>query len=271
MLSYKKLTEYAKGVSNKYIQVNNCGCNYNLCKMEIRRKKGRLDYQLIYVKSGELIVHDGSGDRILHNGAIYLFRPNIPQNYSIYDTPTTFYWIHFTGNNAEEMLTFFKESSYDIGDFPLFERYCNSAYLDFKLGKECSELLYEGELIVIFAKLKEKIIGNKIQLENMQKIRPAIEAMNTSLPKRLSNEELSALCDMNKYYFIKIFKKLVGLSPQQYYISLIIEKSKYLLENTRYNINEISRICGIDDSLYFSRLFKKHTGLSPTNYRKIYL
>lgn len=268
---YRMTTENSDGVSDKYICLNNCGYNDGLCEMEVRRESGRLDYQLIYVKGGELIFHEESGDRILRGGNVYFYRPGVPQNYSIYGTPTTFFWIHFTGKEAEEMLSFFTEKSYDIGTFPEFERYCRSSYLDFRLAKKYNELLYEGELIILFARLAEKISGDEKQLTDLTKIRPALEAMNASLTEHLSNEELSALCDMNKYYFIKLFKSATGLSPQQYYISLVIDKSKYLLENTRYNISEISRLCGIEDSLYFSRLFKKHTGLSPVNYRKRYL
>ena len=69
-------------------------------------------------------------------------------------------------------------------------------------------------------------------------------------------------------YFIKLFKKSLGISPQEYYAKIIIDKSTYLLINTDYSISEIATLCGIEDALYFSRMFKKHTGISPRAYRK---
>ena len=46
--------------------------------------------------------------------------------------------------------------------------------------------------------------------------------------------------------------------------------AKNLLENTSFNISEISRAIGYENPLYFSRIFKKQSGLSPSEYRKKY-
>ncbi|MBE6740510.1 MAG: helix-turn-helix transcriptional regulator, partial [Ruminococcaceae bacterium] len=75
------------------------------------------------------------------------------------------------------------------------------------------------------------------------------------------------LCGLSKDYFLKLFKNSMGITPQQYYIALAVDKGRYLLTNTSYSISEISLLCGIEDSFYFSRIFKKHTGLSPRDYR----
>ena len=85
---------------------------------------------------------------------------------------------------------------------------------------------------------------------------------------RRSNEELAKLCGISKFYFMKLFKKTLGVSPQEYYAELIIDKSSNLLIDTDYSISEISKLCGIEDALYFSRMFKKHMGISPLAYRK---
>ena len=265
---YRTKAATTEAASDKYIQLNNCGANYSLCNMDIVRKCGRVDYQLIYVKSGELTVHQDGKDLILGAGSVYLYRPSVPQLYGIYGTPTTFFWIHFTGSEAEQMLSFFKDEHYNVGHFSEMERYCSQEYDEYITVEEYRDMLREGELIAIFARLAAKISGDERQSAERSLILPALKAIGAAPDERLSNEELSRLCNLNKYYFIKIFKRSTGYTPQQYYVSLIIDKSKYLLENTSYNINEISCLCGIEDSLYFSRLFKKHTGVSPTNYRK---
>lgn len=54
----------------------------------------------------------------------------------------------------------------------------------------------------------------------------------------------------------------------QYILSKRIYNAEILLQNPRYNIAEISRIIGYDNSLYFSRIFKKAKGMSPSEYRK---
>ena len=83
-----------------------------------------------------------------------------------------------------------------------------------------------------------------------------------------STVKTAELCGISEFYFIKLFKKSLGISPQEYYAKIIIDKSTYLLINTDYSISEIATLCGIEDALYFSRMFKKHTGISPRAYRK---
>ena len=82
------------------------------------RKNGRLDYQIIYI-------HRGSGHFYLNNewitlsaGNIVLYRPGIPQYYSYYaKEKPEIYWIHFTGNECENIL-----KQYDIKNCYIGER-----------------------------------------------------------------------------------------------------------------------------------------------------
>ena len=73
---------------------------------------------------------------------------------------------------------------------------------------------------------------------------------------------------MTANWFIQNFRKITKLTPMQYIVSLRITSAKNLIDNTDYNITQISETVGYDNSMYFSRIFKKHTGMSPTEYRK---
>ena len=71
------------------------------------RPEGRGDYQLYFVASGRAHFFFDGVERILHKGDMVLFRPHEPQIYEIYtsDSPET-YWVHFTGDEVEEMLNY---------------------------------------------------------------------------------------------------------------------------------------------------------------------
>lgn len=56
--------------------------------------------------------------------------------------------------------------------------------------------------------------------------------------------------------------------PAQYILSLRISNAQSLLENTSYNVTEISNIVGYENPLYFSRVFKKQCGMSPSEFRR---
>lgn len=265
---YLKKVESSEELSNKYIHVNNFGYYEDVVKANVCREHGRIDYQLIYVKSGELTLHKPSGDDALIAGDICLFRPSEAQMYGVVGEPTTYFWIHFSGNEAEKMLSFFEEKAYNVGPFPEFERYCRGFFDEFNGEPQYTELLYEGELIALIARIAERVSCDEKKRHETIKIRPALCVMRSDCKIRRTNDELALLCGISRHYFVKIFKSVTGVTPQKYYISLLIDKARFLLSTTSYNIGEIALECGMEDSLYFSRLFKKHTGLSPMAYRK---
>lgn len=71
---YKKV-DSTEAVSNNYISVNNFGYYEDITDIKIYRESGRVDYQLIYVKRGRLIVGKNGNEHILSEGRICLFRP----------------------------------------------------------------------------------------------------------------------------------------------------------------------------------------------------
>ena len=261
---YAKQIKDSNSVSDRYMYINNFGYTVDAQGLNVVRPQGRRDYQLIYVKSGRLLL-DGGRDE-LNAGEVYLFRPCEAQVYSAVDAGTEFCWIHFTGAVVAEMLAFFEKSKYAVGTMQEFERFCHGYFGTLEDEQMYTELFYEGELIALIARIAERI--SSAEREGLNKIRPALELMRAQCHIRRSNSELAELCGMSKYYFMKLFKSVTGTSPQQYYTSLIVERGEYLLVNTGFAVSEIARMLGIDDAFYFSRMFKKHCGVAPLEYRR---
>ena len=263
-----KLSGGKQTETDRFIYINDFGYCENHTNVPLYRKNGRPDYQLIYVKYGVITIYEQGKERILKSGDICLYRPNEMQMYNIGKEITTHYWVHFIGSEAEKMLSFFKERSYHIGSFPEFEHFCRSLWTGLPDEEEAAELLLDGMLITIIARIMKAVSQEVTKNNELPTLHKAIQIMRSECHIRRSNEELSKLCGISKYYFIKLFKRSLGVSPQEYYTKLIIDKSSDLLVNTNYRISEIAKLCGIEDALYFSRMFKKHTGVSPYAYRK---
>jgi AraC-like DNA-binding protein len=69
----------------------------------------------------------------------------------------------------------------------------------------------------------------------------------------------------SKFHFIRLFKKIYGLTPHQYLISVRIEKAQHLL---RLNTS-VTQTCfevGFHSVSSFTSLFRKMTGISPSEY-----
>ncbi|NLM44907.1 MAG: helix-turn-helix transcriptional regulator [Clostridiales bacterium] len=100
--------------------------------------------------------------------------------------------------------------------------------------------------------------------ENIKKV---IDYMNENYTTGVSCAELSKLINMDKYRFIRIFKKQMDKTPYEYLLDLKIEKAKIMLKAKDYTITEISMICGFSSHSHFTYTFRKRTGLSPSEYR----
>lgn len=96
----------------------------------------------------------------------------------------------------------------------------------------------------------------------------AVERINHSLASSPGNRELCAAVKMSENNFIRVFKKEMGISPQQYLQMRRIEWSRNLLINTGLSIEEIADSTGFSDRYHFSKAFKQITRFSPAAYRK---
>ena len=98
-------------------------------------------------------------------------------------------------------------------------------------------------------------------------IRYLIKYMENNYTQKLTLDYLAEFACMNKYYLSKEFKKYTGFSPNDYLISLRINKAKQLLEGSSLPASKIAHEVGIHDINNFTNLFKKKTGLTPIQYR----
>ena len=72
---------------------------------------------------------------------------------------------------------------------------------------------------------------------------------------------------MTPCWFIRSFKRQMGITPQQYLTEIRMNKAKELLRCTGKRSSLISQEVGYKDPHYFSYLFKKTQGMTPTQYR----
>lgn len=92
--------------------------------------------------------------------------------------------------------------------------------------------------------------------------------------EHLTVAELAHKFGYSESYFIRYFKKHMGITPVDYIIEKRLVFAKELLQSSTLSIGEIALQSGFDkDANYFSRIFKSRTGIIPTVYRnnsKIY-
>lgn len=244
--------------------------------IKTERKYGRKDYQLIYIESGCGHFYFDGKEEIIEKDHIIIFRPKEIQLYYYYPTERAeVYWAHFTGSDVPDLLqkSGFPKSgnvfySGHIADFPWFFQ---KLIEELKFTREHSDKLCCTVLqYILLTAVRHINSSNSNKSQQISEIEKAKRYFQDNYNKPISIHNYSREQLMSIDWFIKLFKKTTGQTPNQYLIELRISKAKELFETTNMNIKEVSICVGYANPLYFSRLFKASTGYNPSSYIKEY-
>lgn len=100
------------------------------------------------------------------------------------------------------------------------------------------------------------------------KLRQITDWMAENLAEEFSLEQLAARANLSKFYFNRLFKSALGVSPSQYHITLRMNAARRLLRETKESVVDIALDVGYANPSHFAQLFRRQTGLSPGDYRR---
>ena len=257
---FKRDPNYDKEYGNKnWLHINNCGYYQNISKdITTVRPVPRPDYHLLYVSNGEIRINGVT----LYNGDAYLLFPNEPHEYTYKQIENSrYYWVHFTGNRVDEILSDCKISR---GANRSSERKQEKDTLLGMLTEElvgCSDFASDYAVSLFFSFLS---LFKPAQNQRRLYRRALKELEGTAECARI--DEIAEIYGISTSHFIRSFKSAYGMTPNDYRQNYRISKAMNLLNMTDLSVAEVAYQCGYNDPLYFSRIFKKRTGISPSEY-----
>jgi AraC-like DNA-binding protein len=92
--------------------------------------------------------------------------------------------------------------------------------------------------------------------------------MAASPHEATSIKQLADNAGYSPAHFSRIFKQIMGTSPQHYLMEARINRARQLLQETDWSITRIAEVMGYRDVYFFSRQFKHVTGLPPSSVRQ---
>ncbi len=98
-------------------------------------------------------------------------------------------------------------------------------------------------------------------------LRPAIDFINENLDQDLKLAEIAAVVNMSQFYFARMFKQLIGISPHQYVVQRRMERAQQLLTKSQLSVAEVALRVGFSNQSHFTVQFRKATGTTPKGYR----
>ena len=107
--------------------------------------------------------------------------------------------------------------------------------------------------------------ASKFQQQQVDKLDRYIDQ---NISNNISVDDLAELLSCSKFYFLREFKKLVGITPYQYLMNKRLEQARILLASPQGNIAAVGLDLGFNDQSHFTRAFKNQFGITPGQFQK---
>lgn len=115
---------------------------------------------------------------------------------------------------------------------------------------------------------KKEISHYKAGLSKYQ-LRRAIGYIESHLAQDIKLTDIAQLLGMSQYYFCRLFRQSMGISPYKYVIQQRVAQAKRLLRQPqKIAIAKIALDCGFSNQSALSKHFRALTGATPKAYRQ---
>ena len=233
-------------------------------------------FLILYTIHGQGFLQTGHTELLLQQEDAILIDCHSPHKYYSLSDEWEFLWIHFDGISAKTMFHILYPTDticpvhinqsykfeYNIKDLiSKTNNYNITDHIDIS-----SKLHY---LINIICSSALECISDLKTSNN--DIRIVLDFIENNYARQITIEDMTQDIPISKYHFIRLFRRIMGITPYQYLTNYRINMSKKYLHSTNNTVAEISELCGFLDTSNFITHFKKHTGQRPLQYRHDFL
>jgi len=236
----------------------------------------RTEYLLHYIIDGKGIFEaDGKTFHLGKNYSFIIYPDEITYYKADQNNPWTYIWIGFGGIKAETCLNYASLTKENrVCQFD-----CGSRLVEYVKGMlKASQLTYANDLkreaylfLFLSALIHEKHYkGNHDRIyyyPSQVYVEHALEFIDHNFDKKIKVNDIANYIGIDRSYLANIFKKSMGMSPQQYLVNYRLERACGLLKTTSLPISNIATRVGYNDPLSFSKVFKMFYNTSPKAYR----
>jgi AraC family transcriptional regulator len=143
-------------------------------------------------------------------------------------------------------------------DEPLLLEYMHHCLLNCYMIHSQENLKAARQLKIVNAETKEDVF---------KRLGLAKEYLQANYQKNVRLADIADYSCFSVNHLIRMFQQAYNQTPYQYLIELRLQRSRTLLKDTYYPVNEIGNIVGFESTSSFIRLFKEHFNITPLKFR----
>ena len=239
-------------------------------------RAGLNSYLIKYTLGGEGEFRYGAQQSRVREGSLFWVDCHQHQYYSTSPDSDSWdvIWVHFYGESAKQYYELFvnQNGGSNVLSMPpdneiaqkmnqLIDLY-HGATNDFMTDVEAS-----GVLTSLLLEIIKSLAAADSYTQIPETIVQAKEYMKDHYQEHISLDDLSSELHINKFHFLRIFKRHVGMTPNEFLIQTRLNKAKGFLRTTDNTVTQIASLVGIPNTSHFINLFKKHEQTTPAAYR----
>lgn len=126
------------------------------------------------------------------------------------------------------------------------------------------------QMLLVLLEYQERYGTMKLDANIRENFIRAEAYIEAHLQDTLRNEHLANICGLSLSYFMKQFKQIYRMTPQQYIMERRFRRGRELLIQTQKPVNEIAEELSFCNASHFIRQFRSREGISPAQFRKKY-
>ena len=97
-------------------------------------------------------------------------------------------------------------------------------------------------------------------------LRRALDYIEDQPDERISLDDLAAAAGLSRFYFSRVFRQHIGMTPAAYVERTRLERAKEMMRLGQLSLMDVAYAVGFSDQSHFTRRFRAYEGCTPSEY-----
>lgn len=115
---------------------------------------------------------------------------------------------------------------------------------------------------------REHLAPTRATLRDRERILSVVRYVDSSYAELCSLTILAYIAGISRFHFVRLFKEVIGQTPNQYVINTRMRAAANRLLDTKMPIAAIAQDVGFGDISHFNACFRSHFGCAPRRWRQ---
>ena len=229
--------------------------------------------QMILVEEGCLQMQYGGEQKEMCPGDMILMHLGEPHLYRTAGTEVRMIWMHMDGRGClpyVRLITGTGGNTMKLRRYPGVREILDRIFilLDKSDGMDPHEL---SVCVHYFFSLMMRSAQERFETEIERSIRESAAYIRVNYAKEnLSVPHLADREAMSVSYYVRSFRKIMGVTPHQYILQARINAARELLDTTSLSVETIAEHSGFCSASHLISAFRKETGMTPLQFRNLW-